>query len=108
ARDGDRYHHDFLSVLTTWGQSGASGCRTINHWQLGGAKALRRAAFWRFRARANRFQISPSASLAPRQGYWRVAPRGHHRPEGANQLCSLGISAKPPTWRIVKVLPCYG
>jgi hypothetical protein len=24
-----------LAFLTTWGQSGASGCRTINHWQLG-------------------------------------------------------------------------
>src|SRR5258705_1207710 len=23
-----------LPFLTAWGQSGASGCRTINHWQL--------------------------------------------------------------------------
>jgi len=27
-----------LAFLTTWGQSGASGCRTINHWQLGARK----------------------------------------------------------------------
>jgi hypothetical protein len=27
-----------LSFPTTWGQSGASGCRTINHWQLGARK----------------------------------------------------------------------
>src|SRR5438105_8600828 len=27
-----------LTFLTTWGQSGASGCRTINHWQLGARK----------------------------------------------------------------------
>src|ERR1700730_3995838 len=61
-----------LAFLTTWGQSGASGCRTINHWQLGGAKALRRAAFWRFRARANRFQISlrREAHLGKGIGAW--------------------------------------
>jgi hypothetical protein len=28
-------HMISLAFLTTWGQSGASGCRTINHWQLG-------------------------------------------------------------------------
>src|ERR1700724_3735631 len=27
-----------LAFLTTWGQSDASGCRTINHWQLGARK----------------------------------------------------------------------
>src|ERR1700731_3711060 len=27
-----------LAFLTTWGQSGASGCRTINHWRLGARK----------------------------------------------------------------------
>jgi CubicO group peptidase (beta-lactamase class C family) len=27
-----------LAFLPTWGQSGASGCRTINHWQLGARK----------------------------------------------------------------------
>jgi hypothetical protein len=27
-----------LTFLTTWGQSGASGCRTIIHWQLGARK----------------------------------------------------------------------
>jgi hypothetical protein len=27
-----------LAFLTTWGQSGASGCSTINHWQLGARK----------------------------------------------------------------------
>src|SRR6202030_834514 len=27
-----------LAFLTTWGQSGASGCSTINHWPLGARK----------------------------------------------------------------------
>ena len=31
-------HMISLAFLTTWGQSGASGCRTINHWQLGARK----------------------------------------------------------------------
>src|ERR1700731_5490215 len=32
-------HMISLAFLTTWGQSGASGCRTINHWQLGARKS---------------------------------------------------------------------
>jgi hypothetical protein len=31
-------HMISLAFLTTWGQSGASGCRTIKHWQLGARK----------------------------------------------------------------------
>jgi hypothetical protein len=32
-------HMISLTFLTTWGQSGASGCGTINHWQLGTPRA---------------------------------------------------------------------
>jgi hypothetical protein len=38
ARERGRYPMISLAFLTTWGQSGASGCRTINHWQLGARK----------------------------------------------------------------------
>ena len=31
-------HMISLAFLTAWGQLGASGCRTINHWELGARK----------------------------------------------------------------------
>jgi hypothetical protein len=43
-----------LAFLTTCGQSGASGCRTINHWQLGARKPYG-ARLLAFSRSANRF-----------------------------------------------------
>src|SRR5438067_11165712 len=96
-----------LAFLTTLGQSGASGCRTINHWQLEARKPYGARLFGVFAL----VQIGFKFPLGEPRASARALARGssgHHQPEGANQLCSLGISAKPPTWRIVKVLSCYG
>src|ERR1700680_2655020 len=68
-----------LAFMTTWGQSGASGCSTINHWQLGARKPYGARLFGVFALVQIGFKFPFGREPVAREGRrcrWKVGDSG--------------------------------